>query len=371
MGSSPERAGAAINQERTRRSVRDIAGDGTGESFAVQTDGRACLPARPDGSFPHTDLCAARSFRYGPPALEGIREIGVIWQGELRRALRSPRTLVLVLLYCFFAALVLIAVSFMVSSATSTLNTNLGGQGVPEEGQAQVALEAKAALLKWLFREDVNLVEALSRIPVVIPLVFKITLFFLPAYAALMGFDQISGEIEPRSIRYLAVRARRSSILFGKFAAQATVLVSLILLVDTLIFATARILNPEFEFSLLLPTLLRFWVAAFVFSTAYVALTSLCSALFSLPAVSLIFNLIALFGLWMLDAVGGWIGSWAKLQGQEEPFLANLRWLSPTAYSNALLHPEFAVFGRGLLAYLLFSAVFLAAGYLVLRRRDV
>jgi len=303
--------------------------------------------------------------------LEGIREIGVIWQGELRRALRSPRTLVLVLLYCFFAALVLIAVSFMVSSATSNFNAMLGSQGASEEGAAEATRVAKTELLNWLFGENVDLVEALTQLPVVIPLVFKITLFFLPFYAALMGFDQLSGEIEHRSIRYLAVRARRSSILFGKFAAQGTVLVALILLVSTLIFGTARVLNPDFGISLLLPTLFRFWVAAFVFSLSYVALTSLCSALFSLPAVSLIFNLIALFGLWTLDAVGGWIGSWARMQGQEEPLLAGLRWLSPTAYSNALLHPGFQVFGRGLLAYAVFSAVFLGLAYLVLRRRDV
>lgn len=299
--------------------------------------------------------------------MEGLREIGTIWQGELRRAVRSPRTLVLVLLYVFFSAAVLVALSFLVSSAAGAASA----QGLAEENQATAALQAKALLLRGLFGDDPGLIESLAKIPILIPLLFKITLFFLPAYSALMGFDQLSSEIESRSIRYLAVRARRSSILFGKFTAQATILVTLILVVDALVFAYARIANPEFDLTLLAPALLRFWLAAFVFSLAYVALTSLCSSLFSLPAVSLIFNLMALFAFWIIEVIGRWIAGFNASAGEPEPFISKIRWISPSAYSDALLHPAAGTFFLAVLAFAVFAAVFLAAGYGVLRRRDV
>lgn len=303
--------------------------------------------------------------------MEGIKEIGAIWQGELRRAIRSPRTLVLVLLYLFFSALTLIAISFLVSSVADAASAQATAQGMSEDAQSQAGSEAKVKLLAWLFGDDTALAEALALIPIVIPLVFKITLLFLPAYTALMGFDQLSGEIEHRSIRYLAVRARRSSILLGKFAAQATVLVSLILIVDGLTFAAAKVMNPEFEFSLLLPSLLRFWVAATIYSLAYVALTSLCSSLFSLPAVSLIFNLLALFGFWLVEMVGSWISGVAKLEGTDPNVVSHIKWLSPMAYSDALLHPTWSTFGLGVLAFAVFAVIFLGLGYANLRRRDV
>lgn len=307
--------------------------------------------------------------RFRVAAVEGISEIGAIWQGELRRAIRSPRTLVLVLLYFVFSAMTLIGVSFMVSAASDAASASLVSQGASEEQLGAAAEQGKVKILGWLFDDDPGLAEALALLPILIPLFFKISLYFIPLYAALMGFDQLSGEIEHRSIRYLAVRARRSSILLGKFAAQATVLLGLILLTDTLAFAVAKLQSPELAFTTLLPSLLKFWVAATVFSLAYVALTSVCSSLFSMPAVSLIFNLLALFGFWLLELVGGYF----TLSSEAEALhpAAYLKWISPVTYSDALLHPTLQTFGTGVAAFLAFTAAFLGLGYANLRRRDV
>ena len=46
--------------------------------------------------------------------------------------------------------------------------------------------------------------------------VFKLTLCFVPLFIALMGFDQLAGEVGPKSIRYLVVRVKRSSIILGQ-----------------------------------------------------------------------------------------------------------------------------------------------------------
>jgi len=314
------------------------------------------------------------SFR---PKLEGIREIATIWSAELRRAVRSPRVIILLGLYGLFSALALFLVGWITSRVSAAAAEQLNAQSAPEGALDQAAANAKQALLSGLFDKDASLLEALSKLPLVIPVVFKITLFFLPAYVAFLGFDQLSGEIEPKSIRYLAIRARRSSILVGKFLAQATVVVGMILVIDAVIFAYARLISPDFAFGLLAPSLLRFWIAAAVFSVAYVALTTLCSALFALPAVSLIVNFFALFVFWVIQAVGSYLQDAAAMQaaaaGEEpsRPVLALVRFLSPSAYSTDLLHPEWARFGIGIGAYAAFSAAFLVLGWAILRARDV
>ncbi|RKH13007.1 ABC transporter permease [Corallococcus sp. CA053C] len=287
----------------------------------------------------------------------------VIWAAELRRAVRSGRALVLLGLYSMFSALVLLVVGFVTRELQAQVNDKLTEVGADAEATARAADELHRGVLGFLTSNDTAMMEALAQVPIVVLVVFKITLFFLPAYIALMGFDQVSGEVGPRSIRYLTVRARRSSVLLGKFLSQATLLLALVLVIDLAIFVYARILNPDFGFGVLVLNLLKFWTATIVFSLAYVALTTLCSSLFRSPAVSLVFNFILLFVFWLMDSVAR--------ASSDTNLLRFLRYLSPSNYSGNLLHPKLAEFAGSGAAYAAFAAIFLVGAYGVLRARDL
>ncbi|RKG92029.1 ABC transporter permease [Corallococcus terminator] len=287
----------------------------------------------------------------------------VIWAAELRRAVRSGRALVLLGLYSMFSALVLLVVGFVTRELQGQVNEKLMEAGADSEATARAADEMQQGVLGFLTSNDTAMMQALSQVPIVVLIVFKITLFFLPAYIALMGFDQVSGEVGPRSIRYLTVRARRSSVLLGKFLSQATLLLGLVLVIDLAIFVYARILNPDFAFGVLATNLLKFWGATIVFSLAYVALTTLCSSLFRSPAVSLVFNFILLFVFWLMDSVGRAVADTSPVRF--------VRYLSPSYYSGNLLHPQLAEFAGSGGAYAAFAAIFLVGAYGVLRARDL
>jgi ABC-2 type transport system permease protein len=290
--------------------------------------------------------------------LDGLKEIVVIWSAELRRALRSARTVVLLGLYGLFTALMLL----VVGSISRSIREGLQRQAGADAEQAQAALEqAQQGVLGFWVGNDPAMLEALSRVPMVVLVVFKMTLFFLPAYIVLMGFDQVSGEVGPRSIRYATVRARRSSVLLGKFLTQATLLLALVLVVDLGIFVYAKLTTPDFALGLMLLTLGRFWMAAVVYSLAYVALTTLCSTLFRSPGVSLVFNFILLFVFWLVDIVARALPSPADA----------LRYASPSAYSTNLLHPQLWQFLLSAGAYAGFALLFLGAAHLILRGRDL
>jgi ABC-2 type transport system permease protein len=291
--------------------------------------------------------------------LDGLREIVVIWSAELRRAVRSARTVVLLGLYGLFSALMLLVVGALTRSVREAVEQAAAGA---EGAEAQAAMEqAQQGLLGFFLNNDPAMVEALSRVPIVVLVVFKMTLFFLPAYIVLMGFDQVSGEVGPRSIRYVTVRARRSSVLLGKFLTQATLLLGLVLVVDFAIFAYAKATTPSFGAGLMALTLLRFWVAAVVYSLAYIALTTLCSTLFRSPGVSLVFNFILLFVFWMVDVIASALSAPANA----------LRYFSPSAYSTHLLHPHLGPFAVSAAAYVGFALLFLGLAHLTLRQRDL
>jgi ABC-2 type transport system permease protein len=299
--------------------------------------------------------------------LSPLQDTLVIWRAETGRALRSGRAAGLLALYGLFSALVLLAVGWAVRTAREQLARQTGDALTA----AQLSEQMQQGFLGVLVGSDPAVLEALAQVPVVMVVLFKLTLLFLPLYVALMGFDQVSGELGPRSIRYLTVRTRRSSVLGGKFLAQATLLLGLVLAVDTATFAYALVTTPDFPASVAVVTLLRMWLATTVFSLAYIALTSLCSTLFGTPGVSLVGNVALLFLFWLLNLIGTGAALTAEARGEAFSPLGLLRLVSPSHYANGLLHPEPGPFFLSVLAYLGFTAAFLLLAHLVLKARDL
>jgi ABC-2 type transport system permease protein len=307
--------------------------------------------------------------------VESLREIAIVASAEASRTFRSARIIVLFLLYAMFSGLVLLVVGAIANTIGRQVRERVDQAPMDPAQSEQVLGELHRSVLGFLVDADPAMIEALGRIPLVVLIVFKLTLFFLPAYVALMGFDQLSGELGSRSIRFLAVRARRSSVLFGKFAALAAVLLALVLAIDLAIFLYAKATHPDFGWTAMVAALLRFWLAAIVFSLAYLSLTTLCSTLFRSPAVSLVFNFIALFALWLLNAAGA-VGLRYELtpQGMREEatsWVSYIRYLTPSHYSNNLLHPGLGPFAASAGAFAAFAAAFLFGAWAVLRARDV
>ncbi|MFL5347993.1 MAG: ABC transporter permease [Hyalangium sp.] len=261
--------------------------------------------------------------------MDGLKEIAVVWSAETLRAVRSARTLVLLGLYSMFSLVVLLIATLVARNA----------------------------------RLDMEGMAALEQLPQDVAWIFKITLWFLPVYVALMGFDQISGEVGPRSIRYLTVRARVSSVLLGKFLVQASLLVGLVFVIDVGLFIYARFAHPNFVFSALVLNLLKVWLATLVFALAYVALTSLCSSLFRTSGLSLVFNFVMVLTFLVMELAGWYF--------EGKSFLTYIRYLAPSYYSTNLLSTVPSEFGLSALAYACFTVVFLGGSYAVLRARDL
>ncbi|QRK07280.1 ABC transporter permease [Archangium violaceum] len=267
--------------------------------------------------------------------MNGLNEIAVIWGAECRRTVRSARAVVLLGLYSLISLVVLL-VGALLRAWIQQMAEQAGGVLAPSE-----------------------------QMPTLVVVVFYLSILFLPLYVALMGFDQLSGEVGPRSIRYLTVRARRSSVLMGKFLAQTTILLGLVLALDLILCVYAWLSTPGFGFGAFVLNLFRFWVGTMVFSLAFLALTTLCSSFTTTPAVSLVFNFICILLAFCIWLAGLWFG-----RGEGHP-LENIRYLSPMNYCTKLLDPEPLQFGGSALAYVVFALLFLGGAYTALRTRDL
>lgn len=304
--------------------------------------------------------------------------------------MRSARVVVLLVLYLLFTGMALAFFSWAAHQITEQANQKIAQleqsareQGASPEDIAEARkkiddamAEQRKEFIKTFLSNDEAMAEALAAIPLVLLIVFKMTLRFLPLYMGIMGFDQISGEVGPRSIRYLTVRSRRSSVLLGKYLAQATLLAILMFVVDLTLCVYARATTPDFTTGAMFATFARFWVSAIIFSLAYLALTTLCSALFRTPAVSLVTNIIALFVLWLVAFIGEAfpLEGTRRLDGTLESTTspgAYLRYASVWHYNSDLLHPQLSHASMAALAHLGFAAAFLLIAWAILRRRDL
>ena len=274
---------------------------------------------------------------------------------ELLRTIRNARVLILLLLFATSTALV----GLVVGLVTRGLDAQ----------DPQTAAAASAGLLGFLVGGDLTALQRLSELPLLVPFVFRITLFFLPLFIALLGYDQLSAEVSTGSVRYLAVRARRGSILAGKFLAQALVMGVLLALVLAGLFVAGVGLKSGLDPVAYAAAAGRFWLGGASLAFAYLALTALSSAMTSGPGSSLLLNVGALFAFWVLDGIGGRAALVHEMGGPRS-WTEALRWLSPSTYASGVLGSSSALLTSAA-AYGTFGAVFLAVAWAVFRARDL
>ena len=272
---------------------------------------------------------------------------------ELLRTLRNARVLVLLLLFGTSTALIGLVVGLLTRGLSS------------QDPEAAAAFGA--GVLGFLVGGDGAAFQRLSELPLLVPVVFRLTLFFVPLYVALLGYDQLSAEVATGSIRYLAVRARRGSILAGKFLAQVLVMGVLLALVLAGLFVAGAGLRPGLDPLAYGAAAARFWVGGAALVFCYLALTALASALTSGPGSSLLLNVGALFGFWVLDAIGSRAALLHRMDGAAS-WTEAIRWLSPSAYASGVLGSSSALLTSAA-AYGAFGAVFLAAAFTAFRIR--
>lgn len=271
--------------------------------------------------------------------------------------------MVLLILFLLFVGLALALVGF----ANRQINA-----------QFEQQLTANRRFLQVFFTDDEALLDSLAAIPVVLLVVFKLTLRFLPLFIALMGFDQLAGELGPKSIRYLVVRVRRSSIILGKLLSQATLFAVLMSICTILMVLVAKAINTDFAAPQVALWIFKLIASSMMFSLAYLALTSLFSALSKQGAISLVLNVIALFVIWFIAV----IGELARFPGEAvannslaalkpESALAYLRYASVWHFGEDLLHPHWSRFLTAALIHVGFGLVFLGLAHLALKRKDL
>jgi len=206
----------------------------------------------------------------------------------------------------------------------------------------------------------------LAASPSVLIALFKGTLWFVPFITLLIGFDQVSGDLQHRTIRYTAIRARRESIIAGKSLAIWGVVSTLLLGLHAFVWIIT-IVRGNGTLAEVASWGPRIWALTVVYSAAYSGLTILVSSLTKRPVISLFLGLIWFSTLWVIDLAV----SFAKAAETERYWIQYIGYAIPDYYDAWLVTPKAPQMIGGMVILLTFGIAATALASWIVRRRDI
>jgi ABC-type transport system involved in multi-copper enzyme maturation permease subunit len=293
--------------------------------------------------------------------MEALRETVLIARHDLRHSVRSTKAILLLLIYGSISVAAGALVVWGTARIQEEVQAQLAQVGVDaSEIDLQADAEEAYREVMTVLVGDPEKAAYLTAIPIVVLFFFWGTRNFLPWLIVLMGYDQISGETQNRSIRYLLLRARRGALVAGKILSNLVLLLGLTVLANVFVFVFAALMIEGFDTASASRHLARFWLLTLPLGLAWIAFMSFLSALLKSPRVSLLFGLAMLVG----SAVVGWI---ARISDT----LSFMQWLVPWHYGGQLLSHRASDQLVGVAGFMAFAVLFSVLSYLTLRWRDV
>jgi ABC-type transport system involved in multi-copper enzyme maturation permease subunit len=207
--------------------------------------------------------------------------------------------------------------------------------------------------------ESKAIVDYLADSPPMIYALFTGTLTFLPFFILPIGFDQIAGEIQYRTIRYSAGRAERASLVVGKAIGVWGVIAAMVGVLHVTVWLIALVEGGQ-PFGHVLSWGVRFYFFSVVCASSYVGFISLVSSFFKTPIVALFVGASTGFALgltyWILNAF---------------PSTRAAGWAFPNRYEQLVISPNPTHVLGGLGLFVLWGAVCVAGASAIVARRDI
>ena len=197
--------------------------------------------------------------------------------------------------------------------------------------------------------------------PALLSAIFLILVFGLPFAISFLAFNQVSGDVQSRGLRYLLLRTERCNIYFGRFLGTvvfSTAVIAFLILTIVLYLGLKTGLYPAWD--LLIWSVQGFYALS-ILMLPYIAVCAMISACVTSPFLSLILAKLVIAGTLLFAAIGSFV--WEPLK--------YIKYLLPWGWQNHLLHPSVMHWGGAGLACLAYTAVFLMLGYRRFEKRDL
>jgi ABC-2 type transport system permease protein len=271
------------------------------------------------------------------------REISVIVQRELARSLRSTKGIILALLTLVFG----VGAALIWISAQNYTHEKVGAEQAKLMRQEVMTATYDAAT-------GAHLAQA----PQVVLLMLLTTISFSSFFASFLGYDAVAADLQYRSVRYVTMRARRTSYITGKALGVFAVASVMTLGIHAIswVLVIARTDSGAWD---TVSWGLRFWLLSLPISFAWSAMVTFMSSLVKTPILGLLLSVTGLFATWLTYVI-------ARIKK-----LDALSYIHPGGFDRLLLSPELDDLIYGLGAGIGWGALFIVGAIVIFHRRDV
>lgn len=274
-----------------------------------------------------------------------MRAIFLIALRELRRNVRSVKGILLLVLSALGATGMGLVLAYV-----RRMEENKLGELMLQQMQEQ-------AMAQLFGSEEMG--KYLRDVPNVLFVTFVFSVWVTPLLVALLGFDGVSGDIQYRSVRYWAVRARRSSFYLGK-ALGTWATVSVLLLVLYALVTTITLVGTHASPGSVFRWSAQLYLSVIPIAGVWTSIGVLIGSFFRVPILSLLTISATFFVLWL-----------AKIVGLVSDSMSWLVYAYPNSYDAFLLSPSPSRIAIGLGACLGAAAALGTGGAFLLEKRDV
>lgn len=270
----------------------------------------------------------------------------ILLKDNFIQSFRSKKTVLFLIIY--------MAVFFLIANAIITF---IPGITATIQIMGSVSQEANFAedFVGSMFQGsmDASVLSYLFSIPLINIALFIVSIFGTPILILLTKYDLLALESYDHTFRFLLFRTSRFKIYLSRFLSAFLEIfaITFLALIFALIWSAIRV--PDFSFSKSLSAGLYFLIVSQFLFAVIIAITMLMSTIVKKPLTALLFTFLALI---VLLAV-------TNLVNYVSPF--------DSFYIRGLIAGFSLELLKSIISYILFTALFLAAGFIIFKRKNL
>ena len=265
--------------------------------------------------------------------------------------------------------LVTLVVGLSIAAVIVTIAEEFQKKNLRENADARTADIVEAMtdrfslpVVRWaLDTDDAQASYLVYEKPALISAILIIMLIAVPFLASFGAFNQLSGDIQNKGLRYLLLRTERINIVLGRFLGTfvftAVVMAILMLIILLYMLGKAR-MYPAGDTALWIA---QGYLAMMLLAIPYIAFCTWLSALLDSPFLAFFISM----------AVVAFLPLVAYLGERAMPGMKYVAYVTPWPFRYYLIHPNLGYVAGAAGIMLAFSAVFLYLGMRTFHKRDL
>jgi ABC-type transport system involved in multi-copper enzyme maturation permease subunit len=312
---------------------------------------------------PTTALVGARVF---------ARDVGLVARYELAEAARSKLLIVITLLFVAAGGLAAWSFTEIVSTVEENAARVTGAPTSRRPGATVRRLRDNGSyrdMLRMIVRNEEK-ADYFAAIPPIVTFFAWFAFNITPFLVLLSSAETIATEVASRSIRYSVLRTGRLEFAVGKSLGQALIVVAVTALMALVCYLVAWASLAGFEHGASIAGMISYWPRVLLYTLPFLGWAMFASMVTRSANLARVLSLGGGVALAIISGLANHPPRWLRGEGLApvRDIFANL---TPFGHYDGLSYPPGGAFASDLAVCVALAALYFAAGFVILRRRDL